>query len=189
MAAVAARGGMITRREALAVVARHVVDDAVQAGVLVPLHPGVYGAPELVADPLMRLRAAACYAGGAVSHLDALRLHRLLPPAAYFHRPPSDPIHVAVPEHCHASRRPGLAVHRERDFELRPPWTRELSGIPVVAIESAVVCSFPLLPASERRFPVIQALRERRRRRGGCSEPSLVTPVSRAAPSSLMSSS
>src|SRR4051812_22315068 len=83
VAAAASNGGLITRSTALSVVARHIVDDAVTAGVLVRMFPGVYRLHEAVPDRLLWRRAALGYQpDAALSHVDALDLWGLpVPPS------------------------------------------------------------------------------------------------------------
>ncbi|HWB67949.1 MAG TPA: DUF559 domain-containing protein [Mycobacteriales bacterium] len=153
-------GGLITRDWARAVVAEHVVDDALRCGALVAHFPGVYCLPRLASDECARRQAAAVYAGGAVSHLDGLACWGLLPPPPHFVLPPDSPIHVTVPGGRGPVRCAGLVVHRRRD--LSPATTRNRGGVPVVLVEDAVLESWPLLPPAERQTPRIVAVRERR---------------------------
>jgi very-short-patch-repair endonuclease len=133
----------------------HVIEDAVTAGVLMPMFPGVYALPDRAVSRSCRQRAAIAYTGGALSHTDALHLHGLAPEIV-------DPIHVTVSSSRGPTRLAGLVVHRRSGFVAEPPLTVMRSGLLVVRIEQAIVESWPMLARSDRRSPIITALRERR---------------------------
>jgi Protein of unknown function (DUF559) len=156
MAEVAASNGVITRERALEAVDHHVLDRAVDAGVLVRVFPRVYVVAELATDEMTRYRAATQSSGGALSHLSALRIWGL--PGA----PVVSDIHVAVEPGCQPRRTHGLVVHRRRGFTMDGPETLVRHGIPVLRIESAIIDSWMLLPESDRRGLIIVAVRERR---------------------------
>jgi hypothetical protein len=155
LAAAVADGGLITRRKALRFGGRHVVDDALNDGVLTRLLPGVYVVAGRVIDRRLMQRAALAYLpAAALSHLDALELWGLGRTATT--------IHLTVPGTHGAVAAPGLTVHRRRDFVAEPPAAVVRQGLRVGALERALVESWPLLPPGERRGPLIAALRERR---------------------------
>jgi hypothetical protein len=156
MAEVAARRGVITRAQALAVTPHHVLDRAVSAGVLLRVFPRTYVAALLVDDEKTLARAAALSTGGALSHVTALRFWSL-PGIAR----PLD-IHITIGREFRKRGCPGLVVHRRHGFSLGAPHTVMREGISVVRLESAVIESWQLLPAWERRTPAIVAVRERR---------------------------
>jgi very-short-patch-repair endonuclease len=150
------RGGVMTRAEALSHYLRHVVDDAVRSGALQVAYPGVYCLPGSLEDVGIRRRAALAYCpGGALSHLDALDEWGL-PTAA-------DPrVHITVPATRGVGASAALVLHRRRGFRQEPPSVVVRNEMPLVRIEQAIVESWPLLPALDRRAPGIVAVRERR---------------------------
>src|SRR5690348_3527823 len=110
LAAVAARGGIITREEALAVAPHYVLDKAVAAGLLVRLFPRVYVLPELHDDWATRCRAAVRSVGDTarLSHTTGLSHWALMLPEA-------GPIHVSVDAGGNRARSgDDLVVHRRR---------------------------------------------------------------------------
>lgn len=161
LAAVAAQGGVIRRADALVVASRHVVDDAVRRGVLVVVYPGVYAESRLAGDRACRQAAGVAYTGGALSHLDALQRWSLLPPEPYYRLPAETPVHVTVPGERGPTRRRDLVVHRRRGFWVGPPDCVVRRGQPLVRLEDALIDSWPLLPATERRTPLVAAVRGR----------------------------
>jgi hypothetical protein len=150
------RSGVITRSEALAIVAEHVLDDALAAGLLVRIFPEVYTRPD-AAEEVATLRhgALAHRPAGALSHTDALDAWRL--PTAL-----SEGVHVTVSADEPSTEWPGLRLHRRSGYQPTTPFTMVRDGLRVVRIEQAIVESWPLLPAIDRRSPAIVALRERR---------------------------
>lgn len=145
------RHGVISRAAALTLAARHVVDDAVRAGVIVPVFPGVYVLREHQRDTsIRRLAALEHRRGSALSHTDALEVWNL--PSS-----PGGAIHLTVPATQPKSCVAGLEVHRRRRFDVVVR-----GGLRVVPLEQAVVESWPLLPPIDRRVPAIVAIRERR---------------------------
>jgi very-short-patch-repair endonuclease len=140
MAEVAANSGVITRAQALAVVPHHVLDRAVAAQVLVRRHPRVYVSSELVNDDATLDRAAVCYADGVLSHLSALRRHGLIEQA------PQAVRHVSRTADRQLRGDDRVVVHR-RGYV--PSVVR--GGMPVVPLEQAIVESWQLLPAVDRR--------------------------------------
>jgi very-short-patch-repair endonuclease len=162
MAEVARRGGVISRRAAVAAVPAHVVDAAVRAGVITVAHPGTYVAASLADDEWCRRAAAVTYVRGTLSHLDALAEWELLPPPPHYRRPPSAPIHLSIGSTRPQVHQPGLVVHRRAGFPVDAAGTRRRRNLPVTSLEQSLVDAWSLLPDSERRTPTIVALRERR---------------------------
>ena len=153
---VVSRAGVISRPQALAIVAEHVLDDALAAGLLVRIFPQVYTLPDRAADlPTLRRGALAHRPAGALSHTDALDAWRL--PTAL-----GDDVHVTVSAKEPSTEWPGLRLHRRSGFQPAAPFTLVRDGQRVVRVEQAIVESWPLLPAIDRRAPAIVALRERR---------------------------
>src|SRR4051794_19209501 len=163
-------GGVLTREDALRLDPRHVIDDAVAAGVFVRLFPSTYVLADMVGDRRVQQRAALAYAPRtALSHLDGLDRWGLLPaetfrlaplPLGRFHE--GEPIRLTA----HASQSDvdtaGLRVTRRIWFTPEPPLVRRREGTPVVRLEQAVIESWALLPPRDRRTPLIVALRDRR---------------------------
>src|SRR6059058_3750917 len=124
LAAAMHHGGVLTRRQALAVAPHHVLDKAVAAGALTRVFPSTYVLTTAAADPVTRRRAALRYVpAGALSHLDALEGWAVISP-----RDSPGDIHVSVPR---AGARtfavPGLRVHRRT--AMPPTFTLNASGL------------------------------------------------------------
>lgn len=160
-ALVRARGGVVSRSEALAAVPHHVLDHAVKAGHVIRLFPRVYADPEQATDPWTRARAAIRYAGpdAALSHVTALGVWGL--PGGSV----DAPVHVLVP----ASRRPRssgdsgqLVIHRRRGFNVGPPRVVVRSDLPTCRLELGVVDSWTMLAKDTRRAAVIAAVGDRK---------------------------
>jgi Protein of unknown function (DUF559) len=158
------RGAVITRAEALAIVPAHVIDKAVSCGALVRVYPSTYVLADLAPEIATRRRAAVRYAGShslergaAVSHVDALAMWNLPHEAIC---DPSKP-HVTVDATNRLRRPPGLVLHRRADFAAAGA-VRVRDGMPVLAMEHAIVESWPLLTPLARRAPAIVAVRDRR---------------------------
>ena len=150
--------GAATRAALLKVVTRHALAHAVTVGELVRLHPEVYVDARHRDDLKTRLRAALLYAGAqaAFSHTTGLALWEV-------DAPRTEVVHLVVP--VAVQRRSGdrLLVHRCHDFQHGAPFVVERQGLPVVRLERCLVDAWPLLPSgSERRRPVIDAVRSRR---------------------------
>ena len=77
----------------------------IAAGRLVRLHPGWVTVPECADDWIVRAHAGAGYTGGALSHVTALVLHRLVDTEA-------TQLHVTVPAERRVRSSRGLRVHR-----------------------------------------------------------------------------
>ncbi|MFY1650337.1 hypothetical protein ACN27J_05510 [Solwaraspora sp. WMMB762] len=67
-------------------------------------------------------------------------------------------MHLTVPATVRLSNHPGLVVHHVCGFSLDAPQTLTRHGVPVTRLDRALVDSWPLLPAGERRGPVIQTV-------------------------------
>jgi very-short-patch-repair endonuclease len=152
-ALLATQGGVAGRAELLDVVSRHRLDNEIKQGHLVRLQPRTYARPWDAELPEIRDLAAVRFAGrgAALSHTTALRRWRLLAP------PPDALIHVTVARAGSAIGGQGLTVHRTR----HPLRARELDGIATIAREEAIVASWPLLQGTDRRAPLLQAVRDR----------------------------
>ena len=148
--------GVVTRQETLGHFAAHVVDDALADGALVRLAPMVYALPEAgrCRDQLMT-GLLLWRPDGAVSHTDGLAVWRL--PTAL-----DEQVHLTVPGERPATSWPGVTLHRRQGFAATPPHVVIRGGIRVVRVEQAIVESWSLMPAVDRRVPAIVALRERR---------------------------
>ena len=156
--AAAYNGGFITRATAMGLVPRHVVADAVTDGALVRVFPGVYALPEAAKRPEVLRHAALAYvADSALSHLDGLDNWNL-PGEAH---EPWTGVHVTCAADQHHVNKPGVVVHRRRDFDLDSHSVIRL-GARVVKMEQAVIESWPLLSDRDRRLPAIVAVRDRR---------------------------
>lgn len=165
--------GVLCRRDAAEVVPSWAIDVARREGRVRRVLPGVYADTTLLGtddatggrvgrfpaglgglDPARARRAALGYADGrgAFSHLTALHLWGLWQPAA------GEPVHLTVPATVRLSSHPGLVVHHVRGFSHDGPDTLVRQEMPVTRLERTLVDSWPLLPAGERRGPVIQAV-------------------------------
>lgn len=148
VAAVIERGGVITRDDALRRVSRRTLERAVERGVLVRRHPGVYVLGEVAGQDLILDRAVLAYAPGhALSHTSALRvwgLSRLREQRRHITGRPASRL-----------RSNGLVQVHRRGIHVP---TAERAGVVVVSVEQAVVESWPLLPESERRQPMLNAV-------------------------------
>ncbi|HEX6685220.1 MAG TPA: hypothetical protein VF062_20685, partial [Candidatus Limnocylindrales bacterium] len=127
------------------------LDNALRAGKVVRLFPGVYVDATRCHETGVRRRAALRYTNdrGALSHTTALAIWRI-----GWDEPDHTPIHVTVPPAVHLQGAKGLVLHRHR--ESGPRCRR--GGYPVVPLDEAIVHSFPLLPASQRAGIVINAV-------------------------------
>lgn len=142
-------GDVAARRRLVAAVGRGAFDAEVRSGALVAPFPRAYCRPWSVDDPNVLERAALTSVGppAALSHATALRRHDLLA------RPSA--VHVTVPASRSLRQNGGLVVHRTHRF---PPLQR-IDGLPTVTAAAALTDCWPLLPPSERRAPVIDAVR------------------------------
>jgi len=148
-----AHGGVASRNDFVAALGRHAFDNAVKSGRVAAVFPRAYAFPWDVDDPLIRRRAALVSVGGevALSHLSALALRDL--PV-----PDEAPLHVTAYQTRHPRGVAGeLVVHRT----LTHLQAVDLGGWPAVALEKALVSSWPLLDGPDRRAPLIEAYRRR----------------------------
>src|SRR3954452_13529762 len=150
------RRGLITRADAMRLVGEHVVDDAVRVGAIARVFSGVYTLPGVADDLGVRRRGALVRRPrGALSHTDGLDVWDL--PTAV-----DGTVHMTVPETDSSTDIDGLTLHRRRGFVAEPPSIVVRRGLRVVRLEQAIVESWPLLPAVDRRVPAIVAIRDRR---------------------------
>lgn len=161
--AVLDRGGVAARSDVVGGVGSDAVEWAVATGQVRRPLPRTLLLPGAGEERRLERLAALAYggSGATLSHLTALDLWGLPVPER-------DETHVLVVH----ERRPrrgtpscalpdleaGLVLHRSRHF----PITVARGGLTVVALERAVVESWPLLVADEARAPVLVAVRERR---------------------------
>lgn len=169
--------GVVTRRQTVQTVPRWVLDDAVRAGRLARVLPGVYVTSDLVdagrggaspmrlLDPRTRRRAVLAYSDGrgGFSHTTALHLWGLR------EQPGDEPLHLTVPSGAGLRSQPGLIVHRRAKLVLGPPQVVMRGGAPVARLERALVESWPLLPVVDRPAPLIRAVNDRRTNAGRIS--------------------
>ncbi|MCG5444155.1 DUF559 domain-containing protein [Micromonospora sp. NIE79] len=71
-----------------------------------------------------------------------------------------DLVHLSTPARASLRTRPGLVVHRRREFAVEPPQVVIRRGLTVTRLEQALVDSWPMLPPVERRAPAIRAVNE-----------------------------
>jgi Protein of unknown function (DUF559) len=151
---VLARLGRVgSRAELVPVLGRHALDNAVKSKQLLAVFPRVYARPWDADILAVRRLAALKSVGGeaALSHLTALAM-RSLPV------PDETPLHVTAYNPRHPRGVPGeLVVHRT----LVPLGARELDGLPVVGLETALATCWPLLSGAQQRAPLIEAYRRR----------------------------
>ena len=145
---------VVTRQQALTLVADHVIEYALEAGCITQLLPRVYVTAEKASETRVRHRAALLYAGedAMLSHMTALPYWSLPMPSTSI-------VHVTVPRHVCRYSRPGiLTVHRAANrFSSVGRGEARVSRL-----ERAVVDSWPLLAEAEQRAPAILAVAERR---------------------------
>ena len=162
LAAAGDGGGVITRQEALAVVPVHVLVDAVRAGLLLRLLPNVYGlAAQCGNRETWQLATCKYRPDGALSHLDALAQWGLPCPAL---SPPQDGKDLVD-----LTTGPGALIrsrvirhHRRSEFAGQPTFVHPHNpGLKLVDRAQAIVESWPLLAALDRRAPIIVGLRDR----------------------------
>ncbi len=157
--------GFATRRELTSAgVGRRWLRRRIDRGLLTEPLPGVLVDPRSHLDMLGSLRAAVLFAGtdAAISHSWALWLWGLLK------RPPTEPIHVAVP-------RPGSRSHESVRVHQRTPGPVYLHlGVPVVGVREALIGSVMCMDLDALRFPAMQAVMD-----------GLVTPAELADPAGV----
>ena len=150
-------GGVVTRAVATQVVPEWVVEHAGRRGDLVRMLPGVYRhATEAATPPLLRRAALLWLDGrGALSHTSALAAWELTEPG------PHEQVHVTVGQQVRLRSHPGVVVHRRAGFRPEPPHALSRGGNPVTGLERSLVDAWPLLPAPDRRGPIIRAVNDR----------------------------
>lgn len=161
--ALLAGGGVLVRGE----LSHGMLDYAARSGRLVRVFPRVYVDAALADDPGVRRRAAlrSAGSGAALSHLSALAEHELLPgnPAGLAGPDAQErTVHITVDRADRRRSTAGLLVHKSIGFRAEAPTVVERNGVPVVRPERALLGSWPLLASTERRAPVIAAVRSRR---------------------------
>jgi very-short-patch-repair endonuclease len=144
-------GGVTTRRRLLSVVTRNQFDHEVRTGRLVAPFTGAFCRPwdaEFVVE-----RAALVSVGppSALSHVSALQQWTAIDRSA------DELIHVCTPATRCLAPRLGMHIHR---VAMMPP-TLRVNGLPTVALPDALIASWPLLSARDRRAPLISAVRRR----------------------------
>lgn len=151
--ALATGGGIVARGD----VRDHTIDNGARSGLLVRVFPGVYAVAGLRDDPEVRRRAALRYGRGraALSHTSALCGYGLI-------QQPTEPVHLTTAAETRLRTRDDLVVHRRTGFTMEPPHVVHREGRPLVRLDRALVESWPLLDATERRAPLITAVRARR---------------------------
>lgn len=155
--------GWITGPELLSQVSRSTVRNWVAAGRLVRLAPGVFALPAAAGN--WRVRAAAALSGrpAVASHVTALALWKLI-------EHPSGPVHVTVDPLGSRRGSPGVVVHRTPDAYAE---CRRAEGLPVTAVERAVVDTWGSVGGSGRtdaRAAAITAVRRRMCRASGLAQ-------------------
>jgi len=126
LALAAEQHGLVTRMQLqLAGVARHLIEWRVKAGLLQPMHAGVYRVGPVVAPRARELAAVLACPGAAASHRSAAALWQVLPP-----QPEADPVHVTVSPAHHCGRRPGIVSHRS---SMAADEIDRLDGVPLTS--------------------------------------------------------
>lgn len=149
-------GGATSRKFLLrAGVRRHDIDTELRRGSLVSAFRGGLLRPEDQNDPVALETAAIFAADGPclVSHLSALRQCGIADP------PPE--VHLCVLSPRHLSAQPGLVVHRARRLPTYFYVRRGRGKIAYATPAEAVVQSWGILPAAQRREPAITSVRKR----------------------------
>jgi very-short-patch-repair endonuclease len=144
-------GGVAPRAALVDAVGRSRLDHEVRSGRLVAPFPRALCRPW---DADLELDRAALISVGppaTLSHLTALRRWGVHDPD------PDEDIHVTVPATRCPTSRPGLRVHRVA----RWPPTAGTLGLPTVHPADAGISSWSLLPARQRREPIITATRRK----------------------------
>jgi very-short-patch-repair endonuclease len=147
---------VISRQQALSVVADHALEYAVRRAQITQLLPRVYIRAGRDDDARVRIRASLMYVGddAMLSHLTALTYWSLPAPAAL----PSI-VHVTVPRGTCRQSRPGVIVIHRATYPFS--WVRR-GEARVSRLERAVVDSWPLVTGPDQRAPAIVAVAERR---------------------------
>jgi very-short-patch-repair endonuclease len=152
--------GLVTRARATEVVPRWVIEHACRSGQLQRVLPGVYRDTAVPDTRMLWRRAALAWLDGrgALSHTTALAVWGVPQPA----RGALDaPLHVTVPAAVRIRSRPGVEVHRRAGFAPEPPHAVVRGGQLITPLDRSLVEAWPLLPAADRRAPVIRAVNDR----------------------------
>jgi very-short-patch-repair endonuclease len=146
--------GWITSPELMTRVSRSTIGNWVAAGRLVRLAPGVFALPAAARDWRVRVAAALQGRSAVASHATALALWELI-------EHPAGPVHVTVDPGRSGRGSPGVVVHRASGAYAE---RRRAKGLPVAAVERAVVGSWGSAAPSDRadvRAAAITAVRRR----------------------------
>lgn len=149
--------GVAGTAELVGRVDRHTVSSWVRRRRLLRPYPGVVVVPERWDEWPTRALAAAVATGGALSHMSALAVWRVVPKEG--------PIHVSISAGRRALRSPALTVHR-----VRPIPVDRLGPYPVTALPRAVIDTWGVAfgttahrrAREQARAVVIRTVRERR---------------------------
>src|SRR5664280_1401769 len=138
--------------------AHSTLDRAVARGELTRLFPRTYVRTTRLTEPWVRWAAALRYAGNcaALSFVTGLQFWRLMPPSP-------GAVHITIGGDRELRGGRGLVVHRRTGFRPEPPLALRRDGLVAAVLERCVVESWPVLPATLRREPVICAIQSRRR--------------------------
>ncbi len=153
LTAVAAHGGIATRRELLRTVDAATLDAGTRLRWVTRVHPHTYVSTAAVVTDLVRARAALRYAvhGAAVSHVSAL--------AWYAGEALADVLHITVDHDRRLAGSRLLQVHRRVGFGSDATLRRSVRGLLVTEPARTVVDSWPLLPVRDRRPAAIEMVR------------------------------
>lgn len=137
--------------------AHSILDRAVARGELTRLFPRTYVRTTRLTEPWVRWAAALRYAGNcaALSFVTGLQFWRLMPPSP-------GAVHITIGGDRQLRGGRGLVVHRRTGFRPEPPLALRRDGLVAAVLERCVVESWPVLPATLRREPVICAIQSRR---------------------------
>jgi len=137
--------------------AHSTLDRAVARGELTRLFPRTYVRTTRLTEPWVRWAAALRYAGNcaALSFVTGLQFWRLMPPSP-------GAVHITIGGDRELRGGRGLVVHRRTGFRPEPPLALRRDGLVAAVLERCVVESWPVLPATLRREPVIYAIQSRR---------------------------
>lgn len=134
--------GVVARRQLLALgVGRRAIDDRVAAGLLIPLHRGVFavGHRRLAIEGRWLAAVLAAGDGAVLSHRDAAALHEMRKP------PQSRKVSVSTPSAAKGT--PALWVYRRRRLGAEDVTT--VRGIPATSPARTLVDLAPLLTAAQ----------------------------------------
>ncbi|NUR72048.1 MAG: DUF559 domain-containing protein [Hamadaea sp.] len=154
-AALAQADGLIALSRLSDDIPRWAVHNAVRAGTLKRVAPGVYADAAQLINPL---RVATCYADGrgALSHTSALMIWGLRIADA------DEVAHLTTSRRHRLSSCQWFVIHTRTDFELGPPTAVVRDGRWVTTIESALIESWPFVADAEGIGLLLRSLTERR---------------------------